>query len=95
MNKMNAYFAPAVAVSGGGQSGDMSETYIFGMHWMHRRAMFYDEVSAASTDEAREYFNRHKRDDVALIRVELIGPGAAGAQGARQYGYSTAAAEPQ
>ncbi len=52
----------------------MCETYVFGMHWMHRKALFYDEVSAASTEEAREYFNSHKRDDVALLRVELLGP---------------------
>jgi hypothetical protein len=52
----------------------MSETYTFGIHWMHRTALFYDEVSAASTEEAREYFNRHKRDDVALIRVDQLNP---------------------
>jgi hypothetical protein len=56
----------------------MGKAYIFGMHWMHRRAVFYDEVTAASTAEARDYFNRYKRDDVALIRVELIGSAGAG-----------------
>jgi hypothetical protein len=58
----------------------MCETYIFGMHWRHRRAVFYDEVSATSTEDARDYFNQHKRDDVALIRVELIGPAGPGAR---------------
>lgn len=38
--------------------------------------MFYDEVSAASTEEARKYFNQHKRDDVALIRVDFVGQSA-------------------
>ena len=36
--------------------------------------MYYDELSAGSADEAAEYFIDHKRDDVALIRVELVGP---------------------
>ena len=36
--------------------------------------MYYDELTAGSKDEAAAYFNEHKRDDVTLIRVELIGP---------------------
>jgi hypothetical protein len=36
--------------------------------------MYYDELPAGSKEEASDYFNAHKRDDVALIRVELIGP---------------------
>ena len=36
--------------------------------------MYYDELPADSKDEATEYFNGHKRDDVTLVRVELIGP---------------------
>jgi len=42
--------------------------------------MYYDELSAGSKDEAAEYFIDHKRDDVALIRVELIGPDDCGAR---------------
>ena len=52
----------------------MWQTYIFGMHWMHRGKMHYDELPAGSKDEASDYFNDRKRDDVALVRVELIGP---------------------
>ena len=36
--------------------------------------MYYDELSAGSKEEAAQYFNDHKRDDVTLVRVELIGP---------------------
>ena len=36
--------------------------------------MYYDELSAATKEEAAEYFNEHKRSDVTLVRVELIGP---------------------
>jgi len=60
----------------------MSQSYTFGIHWMHRRALFYDELSAASTEEARDYFNRHKRDDVALIRVDMLNPGGLYERGA-------------
>lgn len=52
----------------------MWQTFIFGMHWKHSGKMYYDEVSAGSEVEAADYFNDHKRTDVALIRVELIGP---------------------
>ena len=52
----------------------MWQTYIFGMHWMHKGKMYYDELPAASKDEAWDYFNDHKRDDVALIKVEVVGP---------------------
>jgi hypothetical protein len=61
----------------------MSETYTFGIHWMHRRALFYDELSATSTEEARDYFNRHKRDDVALIRVDQLNPAGLYGQGSQ------------
>ena len=40
--------------------------------------MYYDELSAGSKEEAAEYFVDHKRDDVDLIRVELVGPDDAG-----------------
>jgi hypothetical protein len=36
--------------------------------------MYYDELPAASKEEAAEYFIDHKRNDVALVRVELVGP---------------------
>jgi len=40
--------------------------------------MYYDEVAADSKEEATEYFNDHKRDDVTLVRVELVGPNEGG-----------------
>ena len=40
--------------------------------------MYYDELSAGSKEEAAEYFVDHKRDDVDLIRVELVGPDDSG-----------------
>lgn len=49
-------------------------TYIFGMHWRHDGKMYYDELSAGSMVEATDYFIDHKRDDVDLVRVELVGP---------------------
>lgn len=52
----------------------MWQTFIFGMHWRHEGKMYYDELSAGSQREAADYFNEHKRDDVDLIRVELVGP---------------------
>ena len=36
--------------------------------------MYYDEVPATSMIEASDYFNDNKRDDVSLVRVEVIGP---------------------
>ena len=44
------------------------------MHWRHGGKMYYDELSAGSRKEAAEYFIDHKRDDVSLVRVELVGP---------------------
>jgi hypothetical protein len=44
------------------------------MHWKHGGKMYYDELSAGSQDEAAGYFIDHKRDDVDLVRVELVGP---------------------
>jgi hypothetical protein len=52
----------------------MWQSYIFGMHWMHDGKMYYDELTAGSMEEAAGYFIDHKRDDVSLIRVQLIGP---------------------
>lgn len=36
--------------------------------------MYYDELSAGSEVEASDYFIDHKRDDVDLVRIELVGP---------------------
>ena len=36
--------------------------------------MYYDELSAESQEEAAGYFIDHMRDDVRLVRVELVGP---------------------
>lgn len=52
----------------------MWQNYIFEMHWRHGGKMYYDELSTGSKDEAAEYFVDHKRDDVDLIRVGLVGP---------------------
>jgi len=52
----------------------MWQQFIFGMHWMHEAKMYYDELSADSREAAAEYFIEHKRDDVSLVKVELIGP---------------------
>lgn len=47
--------------------------------------MYYDELSAASMEEAADCFIDHKRDDVALVRVELVGPDE---PGTREYAHS-------
>lgn len=52
----------------------MWQAFIYGMHWRHRSELYYDELSAGSEVEAADYFNDHKRSDVTLVRVELIGP---------------------
>lgn len=52
----------------------MWKTYIWGMHWSHGGKFYYDELPAGSMQEAAEYFIDHKRDDVSLLRVELVGP---------------------
>jgi hypothetical protein len=52
----------------------MWQSYIYGMHWRHGGKMYYDEVHADSKAKATEYFIDHKRDDVALVRVEYVGP---------------------
>ena len=48
------------------------------MHWKHDGRMYYDEIPAESKEEAAEYFIDHKRDDVTLVRVELVGPNQGG-----------------
>jgi len=52
----------------------MWQNYIFGMHWEHQGKMYYDELSAESQDEAAGYFIDHMRDDISLVRVELVRP---------------------
>jgi len=52
----------------------MWQSFIFGMHWRHGNRVYYDELTASSKEEATLYFLHHKRDDVFLVRVELIGP---------------------
>jgi hypothetical protein len=52
----------------------MWQRFIFGIHWKHEGKMYYDESPADSKEEAALYFVDHKRDDVALVRVEPIGP---------------------
>ncbi len=47
--------------------------------------MYYDELPATSKEEAAEYFIDRMRDDVALVRVELVGPDE---PGVREYAHS-------
>ncbi len=47
--------------------------------------MYYDELPATSKEEAAEYFIDHMRDDVALVRIELVGPDE---PGVREYAHS-------
>src|SRR4051812_40490314 len=63
----------------------MWQSYIFGMHWKHQGKMYYDELSAESQGEAAGYFIDHCRDDVSLVRVELVGPDESGV---REYAHS-------
>jgi hypothetical protein len=56
----------------------MWQNYIFGMHWKHDGKMYYDELPAESKEAAAEYFIDHKRDDVSLVKVELLGPNEGG-----------------
>jgi hypothetical protein len=56
----------------------MWQTFIFGMHWRHGRKMYYDELPAGSKNEAADYFNDHKRVDVTLVRVDVVGPDDSG-----------------
>lgn len=48
------------------------------MHWKYDGKMYYDEIPADSMEQASEYFIDHKRDDVSLVRVELVGPNEGG-----------------
>jgi hypothetical protein len=63
----------------------MWQSYIFGMHWKHGGKLYYDELTAESQEEAAGYFIDHCRDDVTLVRVELVGPDEGGT---REYALS-------
>lgn len=56
----------------------MQEMFKFHVHWRHGNKIYLDELSAASKAEAAAYFNDHKRSDVSLVRVELVGPDEGG-----------------
>jgi len=47
---------------------------MYGAHWSHHGKLYYDEFPANSKDDAAEYFNDQKRDDVTLVRVEKVRP---------------------
>jgi hypothetical protein len=63
----------------------MWQRFIFGMHWKHAGKMYYDELPAGSMMEAADYFIDNKRDDVALVRIEVVGPDE---PGVREYSHS-------
>ena len=50
------------------------QRYMYGAHWKHHDKVYYDEFPANSKDDAAEYFNHCKRDDVTLVRVEKVRP---------------------
>ena len=56
----------------------MWQSYIYGMHWKHDGRLYYDELPAESKEKAAEFFINHKRDDVSLVKVELVGPNEGG-----------------
>ncbi|HTV39729.1 MAG TPA: hypothetical protein VMF08_04080 [Candidatus Sulfotelmatobacter sp.] len=62
----------------------MWQRYIFGVHWEHEGKMYYDEFPADSKEDAAEYFNYHKRDDVTLVRVVKVRPDD---NGVREYAH--------
>jgi hypothetical protein len=50
------------------------QRYMYGAHWRHHDKLYYDEFPANSKDDAAEYFNDQKRDDVTLVRLERVRP---------------------
>ena len=58
----------------------MQELFMYRVHWKHQDKMYLDEFAAASKVEAVDYFNDHKRPDVSLVRVELVGPDQGGSR---------------
>jgi hypothetical protein len=63
----------------------MWRRYIFGVYWKHEGKTYYDEFPADSKDDAADYFNYHKRDDVNLVRVEKV---RLDDNGVREYAHS-------
>jgi len=53
---------------------------MFHAHWKHGGTLYVDEFAAASTVDAVDFFNDHKRPDVSLVRMELVGPDQGGAR---------------
>jgi hypothetical protein len=58
----------------------MQELFMYRVHWKHQDKIYLDEFAAASKVEAVDYFNDHKRPDVSLERVELVGPDQGGSR---------------
>jgi len=56
----------------------MPDLFLYHVHWQHQDKLYVDEFSAGSLVEAVDYFNDHKRPDVTLVRVELVGPDQGG-----------------
>ncbi|MDR3459889.1 MAG: hypothetical protein P4N60_20870 [Verrucomicrobiae bacterium] len=56
----------------------MQALFKYHVHWRHQDKLYVDEYSAASAVAAVDYFNDHKRSDVFLVRVELVGPDEGG-----------------
>lgn len=56
----------------------MQDLFTYRVHWKHRGTVYQDEYAAASRVEAVDYFNDHKRPDVTLVAVELVGPDEGG-----------------
>jgi hypothetical protein len=56
----------------------MPEMFKYRVHWKHRGTVYLDEYAAASRVEAVDYFNDHRRPDVSLVAVELVGPDEGG-----------------
>src|SRR5438093_1282224 len=50
----------------------MWQTFIFGMHWRHGGKMYYDELPAASKDEAAESFFHEKAAASAEANAHLV-----------------------
>jgi len=56
----------------------MPDLFMYHAHWKHQDKLYVDEFSATSLVAAVDYFNDHKRPDVSLIKVKLVGPDQGG-----------------
>jgi len=56
----------------------MPDLFLYHVHWKHHAKLYVDEFSAASLVAAVDYFHDHKRPDVSLVKVELVGPDQGG-----------------